>query len=305
MKQFFRLRWTSWISAASLFTLALPMVSAQTVDTLARIKANNKLVIAYSKTSSPFSFELEGRPVGYSIDICLKVADAIKNRLKAPALKVELLAIPFTDRLEAVKAGTVDIECSNVTQTRERRALYNFSLPHFLTTVKTMVRSDSGIDKIEDMRGKTMTYSTGSVSERAVRELNAQQLYNMKALILKTTPESLAALSDRRADGFVYDEVALVSMRASSARPKDFKLLEKVHFMNPLALVLPKGDTEFKTVVDRELSRIMLDGEGLALYKKWFQSPIPPQNINMDMPLYYLMREHMRWPLDVYVEDVK
>lgn len=289
------------LSIALLSSLLLAFSSVVSAQTLQKISSGGKIVIAYSKTSSPFSYDHDNKPVGYAVDVCAKLAEAVKKHLKQPQIKIEYAGPSFNDRLAGVKDGKFDMECGNTTHTAERAKTYAFTLPHYIATVRILVRADSPFKQIEDMRGKAFTTSANSLSERLLKDLDYRYVLNSKYVAKKTSPEAFAALEKGEADGFMFDEVVLSSQRANSAKPDAFRLLDQVYEVLPLAIVIRKDDPEFKKVLDKEMVRMILDGEMTQIYKKWFQTPIPPKNANLNLPLNPIMRDHFRFPSDAYI----
>jgi glutamate/aspartate transport system substrate-binding protein len=62
--------------------------------------------------------------------------------------------------------------------------------------------------------------------------------------------------------------------------------------------MLSKNDPEFKKLADDEMRRLILSGEILAIYNKWFMKPIPPKNTALNLPTSYLLRDFWKYPTD-------
>src|SRR6476469_7187415 len=132
-------------------------VAAERSDTLKRVRETATLTIGVREASVPFSFiDSQKQPQGYSVDLCLKVADAIKNELKLPRLDVRFVAVTASNRIAMVKDGKVDLECGSTTNTRERQKDVAFAYTTFVAGIKMLAKKSSNVNGIEDLRGKTV-----------------------------------------------------------------------------------------------------------------------------------------------------
>ncbi len=288
---------------ATLCIMLPALASLASAGAIDRIKANKKVVIAYSRTSSPFSLDDEnGQPVGYGMDMCSRVVESLRKKLGVSDLKVEYVTPPLQERLEGVKTGRIDMGCGSTARTEERLQVVEFSLAYFIGPLRTIVKSNSPVQHFKDLARKTMALPSGTEAEKVARTLDMQSSLNFKYKITKTSPEAFAAVGDGSADGFMMDDVMLATLRANSAHPEDFRLLTDIHAISEVGILLPKNDPAFKALVDQELVRVMREGEAARLYDKWFQSPIPPQGKNLALPLNQFLREHFKYPADGYIK---
>lgn len=268
-------------------------------DTLAKIRETRTIVIAHREASVPFSYlDDNKRPVGYAVDLCLKVAEAVKRELKLPQLNVTYLAVTSSNRIPAIAEGKADLECGSTTNNAERRKQVAFTIPHFVAAVRMVVRSDSGIKNWSDLRGKRVVTTKGTTTIKLLNERDKVRSLDLKLVEGRDHAESFAMIEKAQAEAFPMDDVLLYGLRANAPRPADFEIVGDTLSAEPYAIMLRKDDPAFKAVVDREMGRIINDGEIYKLYDKWFRGPIPPKQVNMNMPMGHLLRDMLRFPTD-------
>lgn len=261
-----------------------------------RIRASGTINLGHRESSLPFSYlDADKQPTGYSVELCLAIVEAIKKELKMPNLKVKWTMIQASDRIPFVRDGKVELECGNTTSTAERRKTISFTVPIFVAGAKTLVRSDSGVKALLDLRGKNFAVTAGSSGEKIAKRANDNG-YDLKLVAAKDNAEAFALLESKKADGWLTDDILLASFRAQAPNPKQYALLERRHTIEPLAIAYQKDDPAFETIVDREMLKIIARGDAQRLYERWFTQPIPPKNINLEQPMSTLLREFFRNP---------
>jgi len=294
----------SWMSfklagamVGGLWLLAAP---AQAGDTLAKIRDTQTITVAYREASIPFSYlDQNGKPVGYAVDLCLKVVDAVRRELKLPQLKVEYLAVTSTSRIPAIAEGKAYLECGSTTNNAERRKQVAFTIPHFIAAVRMAVRTDSGISNWSGLRDKRVVTTKGTTTVKLLTERDKVRALNLKLLEGRDHDDSFAMVEKGQAEAFPMDDVLLYGLRASAREPAAFMVVGDQLSAEPYAIMVRRDDPAFKAVVDREMARIINDGEFVKLYDKWFRSPLPSKNMmNMNMPMNHLLRDTLRFPTD-------
>jgi len=265
---------------------------------LQHIQQSGVIRIAHRESSVPFSFVADGKPMGYAVDLCLRVADAVRGALKMPALKVEWVPVTPANRIAAVVDGKADLECGSTTNNRERREQVAFTIPHYIAGSRMIVKTSSGIHKWADLRGRTVVSTIGTTPLAMVRKLDESGVMQLKVIEAKDHAEAFAMVESGKADAFVMDDVLLYGLRASAKDPSAYTVTGDMLTVEPYAIMLSKRDPDFKKVVDKALVSSIYDQETQKLYKKWFQSPIPPHNITLDIPMSYLLRDSFKYPSD-------
>jgi glutamate/aspartate transport system substrate-binding protein len=283
-----------------LVTALGPAVHAQSVtqSTLDKIRDYRAIYVGVREASVPFSYMVGDEPMGYSIEICDRITDAIKAALNDPALRVVKVPVTSSSRFLMLQAGTVDLECSSTTNTRIRQQLVSFGLTTFVSGVKAAVRRDSQIRRIADLDGKVVVTTSGTNTERTVRSVLNMRKVSGLFKAGRSHPDSLGMVVSSQADAFVIDDALLAGLIASSAQSDKLRILEENFGYEPYSIVMRRNDTEFKKIVDQALRGMMQSGELERLYNKWFMSPIPPKGINLNLPMSDLLKELIRNPND-------
>ena len=261
---------------ALLLSSAVP-VAAQQEDTLARIKRTGVFTIGYRESSPPFSFvtKTDPKPQGYSIDLCLRVAEGIKKDLGLGQLDVKFVKVTPEDRINAVNNGTVDIECGSTTKTLSRMAQVDFSVLTFLDGGSLLTLSEAKINRLTDISGKRVAVAPGTTTEAALRDMIKKlNLQNVTLLAVKDHAEGVAALDDGKIDAYASDRTLLAGLAVSSRNPAKLYLMEDFISYEPYALMVKRGDPNFHLAVDRTLIKLYRSAEVVPIYEKWF-GPFP------------------------------
>lgn len=291
---------TRWAIASSLgFVFFFATNFAQAVDTLTKIRETQTIIIANREASLPFSYLDENRkPVGYAIDLCLKIADAIGRELKLPHLNVVYLTVSPSNRIPAIVEGKADLECGSTTNNVERRKQVAFTIPHFVTGARMLVRVDSGIKNWTDLRNRRVVTTKGTTTVQLLNDRDKVRSLNLKLLEGRDHDESFSMVEKKAAEAFAMDDVLLYGLRANAKNPADFEIVGDFLSTEPYAIMMRKDDPAFKSLVDREMSRLVTFGEMARLYDKWFLGPVPPKGLILNMPMGYLLRDLMHYPTD-------
>ncbi|MFZ6872041.1 amino acid ABC transporter substrate-binding protein [Undibacterium sp. Di27W] len=282
---------------AAAMCLTLPLL-AEAGDTLGKIRKTQTLVIGIRETA-PFSYTDENKqPLGYSVDLCLKVAEAIKKELKMPAMKVQFFPVDSATRFSALLDDKIDLECGSTTNNAERRKKVAFTIPHFFSSVRALVKADSGIKNWPQLRNRTVVTTKSTTTVKLLTDRNDTSSLNIKLTEGNSDQDSFRMVEEGKADAFPMDDVLLYSLRAEAKSPAAFAIVGDPLSIEPYSIMMRKDDPGFKKVVDTEMLRMIHEGEIYRIYEKWFTKPIPPKNINMNMSMGFLLRDSLRFPTD-------
>lgn len=269
---------------------------AQTV--LERIAAGGKLVVAHRESSVPFSYVVDGKPMGYAVDLCLRLADAVRRKTGQKDLAVEFLQVTPANRVQVVEQGQADLECGSTTNNAERRQKVAFTIPHFITGARLLVQAGSSVERIEDLTGKKLVSTQGTTPLKAVEQANRERLLGLSILTAPDHAKAVEMVERGEADAFLMDDVLLFGLAANRADPKALKVVGRFLTTEPLAIMLPKGDAAFKKLVDEEMRRLIASREIYDIYDKWFLRPIAPKGTALNMRASYLLRDFWKYPTD-------
>lgn len=268
-------------------------------ETLDRIARGGKIILANREASIPFSYlDANGKPIGYTVDLCMKLVDAIKLQLKRPDLQVGFIQVTPASRFPAIVEGKADLECGPTTNNAERRKLVGFTIANFIASAKMVVRENSGIKSWSDLRGKTIVTTKATTNAQSIAERNNVRALNITLIEAKDDRESFQLVETGKADAFAMDDVLLYGLKSSARRPAGYAVVGQALTVEPYAIMFSRQDAELKKIVDAEMARVINSGEIYGLYQKWFDTPIPPDGINLHMPMNSLLRASFRFPSD-------
>ena len=272
---------------------------AQTGPVLDRIKAEGRLVLAHRESSVPFSFlDAQGRPVGYALDICRRLAVAVQRQLGMDKLSVELLQVTPANRIDTVAQGKAQMECGSTTNNATRREKVEFTIPHFITGARLMVPRDSAVDRVDHPQLKTVVSTRNTTPLAMLRRIDRERFLKLKIIEADDHEQAVSMVEKGQADAFAMDDVLLFGLAAGRPDPKALKVVGRFFTTEPLAIMLPKDEPAFKKLIDDEMRRMIYSGETQQIYKKWFEQPIPPRNVALNLPASYLLRDLWKYPTD-------
>jgi glutamate/aspartate transport system substrate-binding protein len=267
--------------------------------TLKKIKDAGSISLGHRESSIPFSYyDDKNQVVGYSHEMLLLVVDAVKKKLNMPNLKENLIPITSQNRIPLIQNGTIDIEAGSTTNNLERQQQANFSDSIFVIGTRLLVKKDSGIKDFPDLKGKNVVVTAGTTSERLIREMNEKNNMGMNIISAKDHGESFLTLQSGRAVAFMLDDALLAGERAKARKPDDFIIVGTPQSKEAYGMMMRKGDDQFKKLVDEAIAKAETSGVAEKLYQKWFQSPIPPKGLNLDLPLSEDMKALFKSPND-------
>lgn len=268
---------------------------AQSPSTLDKVKASGAITIAYREASLPFSYlGADAQPTGFGWDICGRIVEQVRRATGRSDLVVRTQAITAQNRIPLLTNGTVDIECGSTTNNAERNKQVAFSINYFYTGTRFLVKADSPVHSVTDLKGRKVVSTTGTSNLQVLRKLNADRGLGFDLISAKDHAESALLVQQGRADAFGMDDILLYGVRASAVNPAALAVVGETIQVEPYAIMLRKDDPAFKKLVDDTLKDLIRTGEFTQLYKKWFESPIPPKGINLNAPMSEELRANLR-----------
>jgi glutamate/aspartate transport system substrate-binding protein len=303
-KEFPMKRFAAIAIALPLFAGFAATAAAQDLTgTLKKAKETGTFTVGFRESSIPFSYlDDKQQPIGYAMDLCLRVVDAVKSELKMPNLKLNLQPVTSSNRIPLLQNGTIDMECGSTTNSVARQQQVAFGPTYFVINVTAAVKNKSSIKSLADLNGKTISTTSGTTSVPLLKKYKKTEHVEVKEIYGKDHAESFLLLADDRAAAFVMDDILLAGQIANSKSPSDYKILPESLRQEPYSMMLRKDDAQFKALVDKTVGGIMKSGEINKIYDKWFNKPIPPKNINMAFPMTPPIKEAFSNPNDKGVE---
>jgi glutamate/aspartate transport system substrate-binding protein len=268
--------------------------------TLKKIKETGVINIGYRDSSIPFSYlDDNQKPVGFAIDICLKIVEAVKKELKVEKLTVEFNPVTSSGRIPLLANGTIDLECGSTTNNPDRLKQVAFTNTHFLTATRFISKKTSKLNSIEDLKGKTVASTSGTTNIKQLTEANAARNLGINIVPAKEHAESFLLVETDRAVAAVLDDILLASFAAGAKDPDAYVIsTDAFSKPEPYGIMLRKDDPAFKKVVDDATAALYLSEEGRNLYEKWFLQKIPPKGLNLNVPMGAELKKAFAKPTD-------
>jgi glutamate/aspartate transport system substrate-binding protein len=285
--------------AIAALALALSYPVAAQEGTLKKIKDGRSITIGHRDASIPFSYyDDKQRPVGYAVDLCLRIVDAVKGELKMPKLEVKYQLVTSANRIPLMANGTIDLECGSTTNNLDRQKQVWFTITHFVTANRFVAKKSANLKTLGDLKGKTVASTAGTTNIKQITELNAQRNLGASIVSANGHAEAFLMVETGRAAAFVMDDILLFSLVATSKSPGNYAISTDALSVEPYGIMLRRGDAAFKKVVDAAMTRIYKSGEINGIYGKWFLKPIPPKGINLNLPISEQFRKVISKPTD-------
>ena len=279
--------------------LALALPAAAQEGTLKKIRDSGSITIGHRDASIPLSYyDDKQRPVGYAMDLCHRVVDAVKNELKMPKLDVKYQLVTSANSIPLMANGTIDLECGSTTNNLDRQKQVGFTITHFVTANRWVAKKSAKINKLADLKGKTIVSTAGTTNIKQITEINGQQNLGMNIISANGHPEAFQMVETGRAVAFVMDDILLYSLVAQSRNPGDYAISADALSVEPYGIMVRKDDAAFKKVVDAAMVQTYKSGAINDIYAKWFQKPIPPRNINLNVPMSAQFKKVVSNPTD-------
>ena len=272
--------------------------AAPAIDTIKKIKDTGKIIIGNRESSIPHSYLVDGKPVGYSMDVCAAIVDELKKELNLPNLTVEYKSVTSATRIPEIQAGNIDMECGTTTNSKKRQEQVAFSINHYATEVRMVVKKGSNIKGIADLDGKAVVTTTGTTSDKYIKQGEQSAKVNVTNIFGKDHADSFAQVESGAAAAFFMDDNILAGLIATSKNPNDFEIVGPVLSTEPYGIMLNKGDAAMKKIADTAVLNMIKSGAMEKAYVKWFQSPIPPKGVNMNWKMNETMKKILSAPSD-------
>ena len=270
--------------AITLCAISVNVIAAS--PTLDKIKSSGAITMGVRESSIPMSYTTgDSRFDGYHVEICRMILGDIKDKLKLGTLRINYQPVTSQNRVPLMQNGTIDIECGTTTNNVARAKDVGFANTLYVEEVRIAVKANSGINSISQLAGKKVATTTGTTSVQLLRKHEKANGVNFDEVFGKDHADSFLLLESGRADAFVMDGSILAGNIANSKNPKDYKIVGEVLSTEPIAIMVPKNDPEFKAAVNEAIAKIVKNGNMPKLWNKWFLSPIPPKNIVVGLEL--------------------
>ena len=279
--------------------VAVPAHGQSPGGTLAKIKESGEIRLGHRDVSVPFSYlDDNQKPVGFAMDLCARIVDAVKSELKLASIQTKLQPIQLSTQIPLIQNGTIDIVCGPATNTLERQKVVAFSNTIFVSSIRAVVKKDAAIKAFEDLNGKPVSLTSGSTSIALLTARGQEKNFQTKNILSGDHAGSFLALTTGRSEAFIMDDILLASLIANSPDPDNWRIIDDSLRTEPYGLIIRKDDPEFKNLIDKTLVGMMKSNQFGDLYAKWFMNPIPPKNVNLNFPMTAPLKDAVANPND-------
>jgi glutamate/aspartate transport system substrate-binding protein len=275
--------------------LAAFTLQANAQDTLKKVADSGRISVAYRESSVPFSYIAgAGKPVGFSVELTNAIVEEVKRRTGKPGLQVDYVPVTSQNRIPLLTNGTVDIECGSTTNNSTRGKDVAFAINHFYTGTRLLTKKTSRISNYANLAGKSVSSTTGTTNAQVMRKYNADNNLNMNIMLAKDHSDAMLLVDADRAVAFAMDDILLFGLMATAKSPGEWEVVGDSLQVEPYACMLRKDDPQFKALVDGVIGGMMKSGDFERLYTRWFTAPIPPNNINLRLPMAQQLRDNLK-----------
>jgi glutamate/aspartate transport system substrate-binding protein len=279
--------------------VAVPAHGQSPGGTLAKIKESGEIRLGHRDVSVPFSYlDDNQKPVGFAMDLCARIVDAVKSELKLASIQTKLQPIQLSTQIPLIQNGTIDIVCGPATNTLERQKVVAFSNTIFVSSIRAVVKKDAAIKAFEDLNGKPVSLTSGSTSIALLTARGQEKNFQTKNILSGDHAGSFLALTTGRSEAFIMDDILLASLIANSPDPDNWRIIDDSLRTEPYGLIIRRDDPEFKNLIDKTLVGMMKSNQFGDLYAKWFMNPIPPKNVNLNFPMTAPLKDAVANPND-------
>jgi len=258
----------------------------QLTGTLQKIKDSGTITLGHREVSIPFSYyDDKQQVVGYAMDICYKIVDAIKAELKLKKIDIKLNPVTSATRIPLMANGTIDLECGSTTNNLERQKQVWFATTHFVTANRFVSKKSSNLKTVDDLKGKTVVSTSGTTNIKNATEINVEKKLGMNIIATNDHAEAFLTVETGRAVAFFMDDILLYSLVSNSKNPSEWVISRDALTVEPYGIMLRKDDAAFKKIVNETINGLYKSGEINKIYDKWFLKPVPPKGINLNVPM--------------------
>jgi glutamate/aspartate transport system substrate-binding protein len=287
------------LTATALCVAGHAAIAQGLTGTLDKIRSSGIITIGHRESSIPFSYyDKSEKVVGFGMDLCTVVTDAVKARLGLAKLEVRLVPLTPSLRIPSILSEKIDLACETTTNNLERQKVVAFSSTYFVAANRFVSKVAANLRTMDDLKGKTVVSTIASTNLKQISELDAERHLGLTIVAAKDNFEAFRMLETDRAAAVVMDDILLYGLVANSAAPADYVVSDDALSVEPYGIMLRRDDPAFKKLVDDALAAIYRNGEINKIYAKWFLNPIPPNGISLNVPMSAALKRAIEHPTD-------
>lgn len=230
-------------------------------DVLTQIMKKDKITVGVKTDTPPFGYlDKDGKNIGFDIDLARYIA----GKLLHDENKVEFVSVTPTDRIMKLSSGNVDMIVATMSITPNRQAVVDFSIPYHTAGQAILVKKNSNVTTLMDLRGKKVIIVFGSTVEANLRS----NVPNISIIGYKTYPEAFKALKEGKADAMIADDTILFGFALSD---NSVKILPKRYSKEPYGIAVrqEESSSELLKTINIELQEALNRGTLRQMQAKW------------------------------------
>jgi len=252
---------------AACFALCTGAAVAQTMPPLPGfIRDQGQLRVGVRCDQPPYGFRgADGGFAGVEVEMALQMAAwAFGNPEKA-----DLTCVTAENRIPQLNAKRVDLLIATLGVTPERARVIDFSDAYRWGGSDMLVRRDSPIQKLDDVKGRTVIMLRGT-TQALWFDANMPGLNSLR---LNTAADALQALLQGRGDAYAHDTATLVVI---AARDQSLRLVGEQFAVSDAAIGVRKNEPEWMAWINAALARMKAENLYMAWSEKWIPAEIRP-----------------------------
>ncbi len=244
------------------------------------------IIIGVQENSVPFSYKDDRQLyVGYSVDLCKKLAEGIRQEIGLDNLAIRFLPVTSSSRIPLIANGTIDLVCGSTTNNLERQKLVAFAPTMYVAAGRILVKKSLDVHSLDDLKNKTLGLISGGSITKFINQANNAHNINIKIIYSRDANDLFLMLNNGRIDAIATDDSILAGLIANSNNPDDYVILDQILSVEPYAIMMTLGDANFKKLVKDLLTKIYQSNQIEVIYDRWFLSAIPPKGANLNIPM--------------------
>ncbi|TDJ25305.1 MAG: amino acid ABC transporter substrate-binding protein [Gammaproteobacteria bacterium] len=244
---------------------------AADISTLEQIKKSGEIRIGYRETEPPMSFlNKDKQPVGYSIELCLHIANEVKSTLQNPNIATKYIPVNASNRFDALRDNSIDILCGSTTKTLSRSELVDFTQLTFITGAAFLSLNSAKVEKFSDLKGKKVAVVKDTTTKNALEKNLRKKGSDAKIIVVDSAAEGVDLVVKGEVAAFSADQIVLIGLVVTHKDKKQFAVSDKVFSFEPFALAIRQNDSEFRLLADRTLARLNRSGNITKVFNQWF-----------------------------------
>ena len=207
----------------------------------------DKLIMVTEASFAPYEYYSDGKITGVDVEIAKEIA-------KEMGKKLVVKDVAFDSIIHEVKSGKADIGVAGISYSEERAKQVDFSIKYTTSKQVIIVRKNSSINTIDNLKDKKIAVQLGSVADLYVSE----EYKNKNIIRQKKYLTAIQDLKDGKADCVVMDELPAKQIVNEN---NDIKIINDIFAEDTYGIIVDKGNEELLEIINRVILRLKQEGK--------------------------------------------